>query len=45
MAETWRPGGTIIEHDGEKLMKIDGIRVVNKRPVKAVVYYRLSDLE
>lgn len=45
MAETWRPGGTIIDRNGEKIMELRGVKIVDKKPVKAVVYYSLAELE
>lgn len=45
MAEKWELGGTIIEKDGETLVELNGIRIVDKKPVRAVVYHSVADLE
>lgn len=45
MAESWKPGGSIIEKDGVTLLELHGVKMVNKRPVKAVVYYSVAELK
>lgn len=45
MAENWKPGGSIIEQDGEKILQLRGVKLVDKRPVKVVVHYSLADIQ
>lgn len=45
MTEMWRLGGSYVTVDGEKLLELRGIRMVNKRPTRATVHYRLTELE
>lgn len=38
-------GGGIIQKDGEKILELRGFKLINKRPVKTTVHYRLAELE
>lgn len=41
----WEPSASVVIKDGEKLLELRGIKMINKRPVKSTVYYRLAEIE
>lgn len=41
----WEPSAAVVIKDGEKLLELRGIKIINKIPIKSTVYYRLAEIE